>query len=60
MSKTKQSHEKNSNRSCEIKYLMLILPVALAINLDQGSPMAGVDLVPGVHAQFYLHDEFLL
>ena len=35
------------------------LLVALAVHLDQGPPVAGVDLVAGVHTQVYLHGDFV-
>ena len=36
-----------------------LLLVALAVHLDQGPPMAGVDLVARIHAEVYLHDDFV-
>ena len=36
-----------------------LLLVALAVHLDQGPPVAGVDLVAGIHTQVYLHDDFV-
>ena len=35
------------------------LLVALPVHLDQGPPVAGVDLVAGVHTQVYLHGDFV-
>ena len=37
-----------------------LLLVALAVHLDQGPPVAGVDLVARVHTQVYLHGDFVL
>ena len=36
-----------------------LLLVALAVHLDQGPPVAGVDLVARIHAEVYLHDDFV-